>query len=246
MLAEEILASANETNVVAAWDDAHRYTPAPRHRRRLILQMLEGLDFADCLDTGCAQPFLLKEIIGRHGVAGYGCDISNQVMEENQRALPEAEFLVMDLTKEAWPNGRQFDLVICSEVLEHIPNWQDAAATLAKMARKHLVVTVPSGPLRTMDRLVGHHQHFRGPELVADLERNGLQVRQIRYWGFPFHSLYKALISQLSPARVYGSFSGGGTYGWTKRTVSALLYWLFFANDLWRSGNQLLMHAERR
>ena len=55
----EILAGANATNVVAQWDDAHRYTPAPRHRRRLILDLLAGLDFADCLDAGCAQPFLL-------------------------------------------------------------------------------------------------------------------------------------------------------------------------------------------
>jgi SAM-dependent methyltransferase len=245
MLTEEILAAANEKNVVAAWDDAHRYTPAPRHRRRLILRMLEGLDFADCIDTGCAQPFLLQEIMTRYPVAGYGCDLSDQVMESNQRMLPAAEFRVLDLTKDTWPNGRQFDLVICSEVLEHIPSWQEVVTNLVKMTGKHLVITVPSGPLRAMDRLVGHYQHFHGPELTAELERHGCHIRQIRYWGFPFHSLYKALISKLSPARVYGSFSGGGSYGWTKRAFSQLLYWLFFVNDLGRSGNQLLIHATR-
>src|SRR5262249_40350215 len=110
MQTEDILAVANEKNIVAAWDDAHRYTPAPRHRRRLILQMLHGLDFADCLDTGCAQPFLLQEIMQRHEVAGFGCDISDRVMAENQHILPEAEFHVVDLANQAWPNGRVFDL----------------------------------------------------------------------------------------------------------------------------------------
>src|SRR5947209_2086163 len=57
--AAQVLARANARNVVADWDDAHRYTPAPRHRRRLILKWVSGLDFADVLDAGCAQPYLL-------------------------------------------------------------------------------------------------------------------------------------------------------------------------------------------
>ena len=245
MQAEEILAFANEKNVVAAWDDAHRYTPAPRHRRRLILQMLHGLDFADCLDTGCAQPFLLQEIMQRRGVAGFGCDVSDQVMAENRRILPEAEFRVVDLTNEILPNGKVFDLVICSEVLEHIAHWQKAVTNLAKMTRKHLLITVPGGPLREMDRLVGHHQHFAGPELQRAIEESGLTVRQMRYWGFPFHSLYKTLISRLSPAQIYSAFSGGKSYGWAKRAFSRMLYLLFFVNDLSEAGDQLLIHAER-
>jgi trans-aconitate methyltransferase len=241
--AEEILALANEKNVVAGWDDNHRYTPAPRHRRRLLLKMLQGLDFGDCLDTGCAQPFLLQTIMQRFRVAGFGCDISNQVMESNCQILPDAEFRVLDLTRETWPDNRQFDLVVCSEVLEHIPDWPDAVANLVKMTRKHLLITVPSGKRRTMDRLVGHHQHFRGPELTAALEEHGCTIRQVRFWGFPVQSLYKALISTVAPAKLYSSFSGGGSYGWGKRLFSEVLYWFFFVNDLGRSGPQLLVHA---
>jgi SAM-dependent methyltransferase len=240
---EEILAVANEKNIVAAWDDAHRYTPAPRHRRRLILKMLHGLDFKDCLDTGCAQPFLLHAIMECFGVTGFGCDISDRVMAANRVILPKAQFRVLDLTRESWPDGRQFDLVVCSEVLEHIPNWQDAVANLVKMTRKHLLITVPSGPVRAMDQLVGHHRHFQGPELIAALERHGCTVRRERFWGFPLHSAYKALISNLSPARIYSSFSGGDTYGLGKRLFSHLLYGMFFLNDLGRSGNQLLVYA---
>src|SRR5689334_569969 len=196
----QILATANATNVVAAWDDAHRYTPAPRHRRRLTLRMLRGLDFADCLDAGCAQPFLLRAIVERYGADGFGCDISDAVIAANRAALPGCEFRVLDLTAETWPGERRFDLVVCSEVLEHLADWRAAVTNLVRMSRKHLLITVPSGPVRRMDRMVGHLQHFAGPELCTALEEEGCAIRQVRYWGFPFHSLYKGLISTMSPA----------------------------------------------
>jgi SAM-dependent methyltransferase len=244
MQAAEILAGANEKNVVAHWDDAHRYTPAPRHRRRLILGMLRGLDFKDCLDAGCAQPFLLRALIERYRVAGFGCDVSDRVMEENRQALPDCTFEVLDLTRETWPGGRRFDLVVCSEVLEHLHDWKAAVANLARMAGKELLVTVPSGPIRAMDRMVGHVQHFEGPELCAALEEQGCLIQRVRYWGFPLHTLYKTSISVFSPAAVYSAFSGGERYGLGKRLLSHLLYGLFHVNDLFNAGYQLFVQAK--
>jgi SAM-dependent methyltransferase len=244
MQIEQILAQANAANVAADWDDAHRYTPAPRHRRRLVLELLKQLDFTDCLDAGCAQRFLLEGIVDSFNVPGFGCDISDAVIEANRQARPDMAFRVLDLTQETWPD-RQFDLVVCSEVLEHIPDWPNALANLVRMTRRHLVVTVPSGPIRTMDRLVGHHQHFAGPELTAAIAEHGLTISTVRHWGFPVHSAYKALISCLSPARLYDSFSGGQRYGWAKKFFSEILYRLFFINDLFRGGCQLLVHARR-
>jgi SAM-dependent methyltransferase len=242
MQAAEILAGANATNVVAQWDDAHRYTPAPRHRRRLILNMLRGLDFADCLDAGCAQPFLLRAIVERFGVSGYGCDISDQVIAQNGQSLPHCTFRVLDLTREVWPEGRRFDLVVCSEVLEHLTDWKAAVANLVRMARKKLLITVPSGPIRPMDQMVGHLQHFQGPELCAALEDNGCTIQKVRFWGFPWHSLYKRSISALSPAQLYSTFSGGERYGLGKRLVSHALNLLFYAN-VFNAGYQLFVRA---
>src|SRR5438105_3002158 len=110
--AREILAGANARNVVAAWDDAHRYTPAPRHRRRLVLKWVRGLQFADCLDAGCAQPYLLHEIVRQSGAKGFGCDISDQVVTANAGDPLGCTFRELDLTRETWPGGRRFDLVV--------------------------------------------------------------------------------------------------------------------------------------
>src|SRR5439155_21602538 len=133
---------------------------APRHRRRLLLGMMERLAFADVLDAGCAQPFLLAEVVRRYGAAGFGCDLSARVVDENRRAVPSCAFQTLDLTREVWPGGWRFDLVVCSEVLEHVDDWRGGLANLVRMARTHVLITVPGGPLRAMDRRVGHVQHF--------------------------------------------------------------------------------------
>ena len=242
MRTEQILAGANEKNVVAHWDDAHRYTPAPRHRRRLLLRMIADLNIKDCLDAGCAQPYLLQEVVRRFEVAGFGCDISDEVMAANQQQLPNCQFMALDLSREVWPGGRQFDLVVCSEVLEHIPEWRLALSNLVRMSRQYLLITVPGGRIRPMDRMVGHCQHFQGPELVSALRDNGCSVMQVRRWGFPLHSLYKVLISQVAPEKLYNSFSGV-RYSLFQRALSHALYLLFYLNDFSNAGDQLIVLA---
>jgi len=242
MRAEQILATANDKNVVEGWEDAHRYSPAPRHRRRLIVNAIKELKFGDCLDIGCAHPFLLEMICRRFGVEGYGCDISDRVIEANTKILPDCQFKELDITQETWPGKRKFDLVICSEVLEHIPEWRSALANVVKMSRRHVLITVPSGPRRTMDRLVGHFQHFQGSELSEELENIGCKVKHTRYWGFPVHSLYKWAISRYDATQLYDSYAVGD-YSLTQKLLSSGLYLAFFANDLFSKGCQLLIHA---
>src|SRR5262249_14288778 len=99
------------------------------------------------------------------------------------------------------------------------------------------------GPIRTMDQMVGHLQHFRGPELCAALEEQGCSIQRVRYWGFPFHTLYKKSISALSPERVYTAFSVGERSDLPKPPFSNALQLLYFARCLFSSGYQLFVHA---
>ncbi len=165
------------------------------------------------------------------------------MIDANRHVLPHCEFRTLDLTCEVWPATRQFDLVVCSEVLEHLAAWREGLANVVRMSNRHVLITVPSGPIRAMDRKVGHVQHFQGPELVAALESFGCRVDSAFTWGWPFHSAYKAAISRLSPERLYESFSGGERYGFGKKAVSELLYRLFYLNDLGRGGYQLIVQA---
>jgi SAM-dependent methyltransferase len=238
---ERLPGLADPVNVVHGWDEAHRLSPAPRHRRRLVVDMVRGLGVRDCLDAGCGQPYLLADLQRELGLETYGCDLSDRTMEDSAGSPVAREFRVLDLSKEVWP-GRTFDLVICSEVLEHIPDWPAAVANLARMARRYVLITVPTGRVRAMDRMVGHTQHFDGPELVATLGAAGCWPLAVRRWGFPFHSLYRVAISSQAE-RVYDAFGGGEAYGRSQKLVSEALYRLFFANDLFRTGDELIVLA---
>lgn len=209
------------------------------------MRWIESLEFKDCLDVGCAQPYLMEQILRKRSVALYGCDISEEVIQDNHQRFPWGEFRVIDIARQTWPGDRKFDMVICSEVLEHIDDWHLALINLARMSRRYLVITVPSGKVHKIDRHIGHIRHFEGSDLVDALRRLDLLPKRVKYWGFPFHSLYKHAINSIAYERVYESFAEQ-TYGFWKKAVSMFLYALFFANDLFSTGSQLLILAERK
>lgn len=233
------------TDVAATWDDMHRYSPAPRHRREIIVQLLSKLEFNDCLDAGCAQGYLLQKVTSQFGVQGYGCDISCKVIEDNKNRFSNCEFAVLDIEKEQWIAEKQFDVVISSEVVEHIENWRNAIKNLTSMSRRYLILTVPSGKVRHIDEKVGHYRHFEGPELVAELEKNGFTCQRVMKHGFPFHSIYKRLINWISPESIYAAYSGEKKYSFWQKFISNFLYTLFYINYLFKSGDQLIILAER-
>jgi SAM-dependent methyltransferase len=235
----------NSNNEIAAeWDHAHRFSPAPRYRRRIILNWLDKLKFTECLDVGCAQPYLLSEIVEKYNVKGYGCDISTKVIAKNKKLFPHYDFWVLDIEQENMTNHKQFDMVVSSEVVEHIPNWKIAIKNLAHLSQRYLLITVPCGKIRPIDRMVGHRQHFAGPEIKAEIEKNGFKCIKVSKHGFPVHSLYKRLIN-ISPDTLYHSFQETKKYSFWQQCISHLLYIAFYVNDLFSSGEQLMILAQR-
>jgi len=246
-MGEELQArrTVDPASVTVRWSDSQRYSPAPRHRQRLILKLARDLPFQSFLDAGCAQGYLLEAIHSLFPAReAFGCDLSAEAIRLDRAQLPWGQFAALDLAAGRWPDQRQFDLVLCSEVLEHIPDWQAAAANLAAMTARYLLITVPGGQRYWIDEHIGHHRHFAGPELAACLDQHGLRLRHAQRWGFPFHSLYKELINRVAPEQMYASF-GEGQYGAGKKLVSNLLYGLFYANDLFQRGSQLVFLFER-
>jgi SAM-dependent methyltransferase len=230
---------ASERNVVAEWDDAHRYSPAPRHRRRLIVSLLRQAGATEVLDAGCGQPFLLEELRVKLGVPCSGCDVSDAVV-----AQWGGDLRVVDLERERWPDGRTFDAVVCTEVLEHIDDWRAALHNVGAMARTHLLITVPGGKRRPMDAIVGHRRHFTVPQVVGALREQGFEPVVARRWGWPLHTLYRWAISRAGAERMYRSF-GTERYSRAQIALSNALYAAFFANDPFRRGDQIVVLAKR-
>jgi len=110
-------------------------------------------------------------------------------------------------------------------------------------------VTVPSGQRTRFDAAIGHLRHYTRRGLAHRLRESGFEVERVMAWGFPFHNLYRLLIS--IGARAAMAESGGarglpsGVLGFGYRTLSRALQPLYFLNrPYW--GPQLFAVARKR
>lgn len=78
------------------------------------------------LELGCGTGTLLYPYL-EQGIHVHGVDLSETAQKES--ALPESQFEIHDLTEPYTPR-QEYDLVLCVEVLEHIP--QKAADTIVE------------------------------------------------------------------------------------------------------------------
>jgi SAM-dependent methyltransferase len=224
------------------WEEMIRWSPAPRIRREKIISWVKKLAIKSLLDVGCGNgQFLLQIRSAFKDLDLYGADICGQTLADNRKFMPQVQFLELDLNKTTLL--RKFDLVICMETLEHIDDWQKALENLISMAGKYLIITLPCGPLFTIDRLCAHKKHFKAQEISDKIISMGFKISRIEAWGFPFFNLYKHLIN-LSPGASTREFLDNKKYNLFHKAVSFLTYILLkLSLPFW--GYQLFVMAER-
>jgi SAM-dependent methyltransferase len=231
------------------WEDTPdfiRYNPGARHRRRMILDLLRGLRFDSLLDVGCGNGELIALVAAQsHGVRLTGADLSPDQIERNRRRLPGVEFFALDVQSAALP--RTFDVVTCSEVIEHL---DDAAAALKNLARMvapggSLLVTCPAGTMYATERHFGHVRHPKVGDLRAWADAAGLEVDTIWNWGWPTYTALK-WATNVNAEWALRNFASGA-YTASAKAVSTGLYWLNFLNRRnHRRGCQLVALFRRR
>jgi SAM-dependent methyltransferase len=219
------------------WDDMKKYGPMSRHVRRIIRKLIGPLSFRTVCDVGCGQGSLLRELMTEHpGIEPYGTDISAAAVELARRKVPQGAFDILDLEQDY--SGPAFDLVICSEVLEHIEDDVTAIRNLRKMTAGYIVVTTVQGRMRSFEAgEVGHVRNYAYGELAQKLENGGFEVMRSVDWGFPFYSpLYRNALE------LTGSKGTTGEFGRGRRLVATALYYLFHLNlPVW--GDEIFVLA---
>ncbi len=218
------------------WQDMKRYGPSSRHTRRLILKILRMFEFKSVIDIGCGDGSLLRELnLTEKGYKIFGLDISPKAIEIVKSRI-DGEFFVINIEKQTL-DGMNFDLAICSEVLEHIKDDVSALENLQKIC-ENLLLTVPSGKFDQGDTQMGHYRRYSKNELFQKLEIAGFEVISVWEWGFPFYSpIYRKLISRTSEK------SRTGKYGIGRKFISTVLYYLFFLNVI-NKGDRLIVVAK--
>jgi 2-polyprenyl-3-methyl-5-hydroxy-6-metoxy-1,4-benzoquinol methylase len=139
------------------------------------------------LDVGCGEGVLTVEWAERLSdgrVVGIDLDDPKLQAEWRTRERPNLEFRAEEATHLSFED-RSFDLAAAIEVLEHVPEPEATLAEMARVARTHLLVSVPREPLwralnmargaywRDLGNTPGHVNHWSKREFVSLLSRYG-------------------------------------------------------------------------
>ena len=157
-----------------------------------MVSAIEQIAPSEILEAGCGEGFVLKEIASLlPGIRLQGFDIDERLVEQAKAKVPSASISagsVLDI-----PLGdNSYNLVICSEVLEHLQDPQKAMSELVRVGCKHVMLSVPHEPwfrignmigfshLRSLGNADGHIQHWSGKSFCRFLEPF-IEIDEISY-----------------------------------------------------------------
>jgi len=185
------------------WDQqkqSHSYHPSVRLRNRFILKQLQKISFGSLIDAWCGDGYLLSLIKNSFPHKRYAwIDISDEIISQNTKKYPWIDFFPWDLWKKIAHIDALYDVVVCSEVIEHISDRKQVIENLAALVDKkwYLFLTTQSWKRYKSDMNIWHLKHFTLSELEKECAIHWLDVVQSYKKGFPFYNLQKRLYEKI-------------------------------------------------
>lgn len=143
------------------------------------------------LDVGCAKGYFGKALI-KKGARVVGIDISKIVVKEAKKILTDAK--IVDLNTDKLPfKNKEFDIVVASEIIEHLLSPVDVLKDLNRVLKVdgELIISTPNllywgnrvkflkGEFAYTDDGVfdrGHIHFYVYKTLIEDLKKTGFKV----------------------------------------------------------------------
>lgn len=132
--------------------------------------IVRDLQPASVLDAGCAMGFLVEALRGR-GIEARGVDVSEYAISQVHESVSE----FCEVASLADPLPSRYDLIVCIEVLEHIPAAETSAviANLCAATDRILLSTTPD------DYGEATHHNVQAPEAWSALLANEGFLREV-------------------------------------------------------------------
>lgn len=171
----------------------------------ITLDRLSLRDGMCVLDLGCGRGRHLRALAGRGGLSAIGLDLSFEDAAAARASFEDApdaqgwSVTLGDALRLPFKDA-SFDRIICSEVLEHLPDYESALGEVARVLKPdgELAVSVPRAwPEAICWRLSedyhntpgGHVRIFKERELRAAIEARGFALSG-RHFAHGLHSPY--------------------------------------------------------
>ena len=188
------------TGGIVAGNVYPKYTTSNPVARRLVDNFIATLrdlvrqsGAQEVHEVGCGEGHL-SMLLAADGLRVRGCDLSpGAIAAARQRSRRQGLDIPFEIANlyDLLPERHGAPLVLCCEVLEHVPDPERALAVLKALARPHLIVSVPREPLwrvlnlargrywRALGNTPGHLQHWSTPAFLGLLQDH-LEVVELR------------------------------------------------------------------
>lgn len=140
---------------------------------RKVVSLLRYKSIKSVADIGCGEGFGLSVLAeNKIGKTYIGLDNSATALKVAKKIHPRFKYLEGSIYNTPFKDN-SFDLVVCSEVLEHLEKPEQALAELSRISKKYVLISVPYEPwFRTMNFLRGKY-----------LSSWGNHPEHIQWWG---------------------------------------------------------------
>jgi len=231
------------------WTDMKVFGPSSRYLRALIGTRLNEAtaiqNSGDVLDVGCGEGtttnFLACHLPNSRVLGIDRSDLGIQCAKERYQR-PNLNFACKEDSSTL--ESHRFALVTCFEVLEHVEDWRAMVLELNRLSSRYIMVSFPTGRMRSFERFVGHLRNFRRGQFERYASSIGLEPVGVCYAGFPFYSPLFREICNLTNSG--GSSLTIGKYSWWQKRVGDVIFFCFRYLSLGQRGEQFCGLFQKR
>ncbi len=159
----------------------------------VLSQEISKLHPNSILDAGCGEGFILHHLeIAKIGKKLSGFDFMDDAINIGKKQYPTLDLKKGDIYH-IDAKSSSYDVVLCSEVLEHLERPEEALKELIRVSKKYVVLSVPHEPYFMLGNFL------RG----KNVKRFGNDIDHVQHWTNKqfgrFVSKYLTIKSNITP-----------------------------------------------
>ena len=158
-----------------------------------LVTLAKPLNAKKILDAGCGEGFSLNKLmINKIGEELEGIEYSKEAIDLGKKLFPKANIKQGSIYEFPYKDN-SFDLIVCTEVLEHLEDPQKALLEIIRVSKKHIILSVPNEPFfrlanflagkyaRDFGNSPGHINHWTALSFNNFVKKNRLKVLNAKY-----------------------------------------------------------------